>query len=76
MKAVKNVGHELDGEHFSIGLPYALDYLAEGTLAEHLDQLVVLLDGLPEMGVGIGAWALILYLHLFKIYVKVYNILD
>lgn len=65
MEAVKNVGHKLDGEHFPIGLPNALDYFAEGALAEHLDQLVVLLDGLPEVGVVILAWTLILYLHLF-----------
>lgn len=60
MEAVKNVGHELDGEHFSIGLPDALDHFAEGPLAEHLDQLVVLLDGLPEVGVIILALTLIL----------------
>ena len=67
MEAVKNVGHELDGEHFSIGFPYTLDHFAEGALAEHLDQLIVLLDGLPEVGVVILAWTLILYLHLFEI---------
>ena len=55
MEAVKNVGHKLDGEHFSIGFPYALDHFAEGALAEHLDQLIVLLDGLPEVGVVILA---------------------
>ena len=37
MEAVKNVGHELDGEHFSVGLTYALYHFTKGALAEHLD---------------------------------------
>ena len=55
MEAVKNVGHKLDGEHFSVGFPYAFDHFTEGALAEHLDQLVVLLDSLPKVGVVILA---------------------
>lgn len=72
LDTVKNICYEFDGKNFSVGLPGALDHLAERSLAQHNAKLVVLLNYIPEERFVVIIF-LLFFLHSlskFKIIIK------